>query len=138
MIELTQAEQRWIKLAKGHYDKTYPLCKRDQPRIDYFKPMFTNIYGWDAGEFQQDFESCLLLKLMDILLKIKDRLSDENHQLHEVLKRMAFGSEYNQESTPAQRGIYSLFSWIATCSHYDENGEPRYFLPESNNWKANT
>lgn len=126
MIKLTNPEQQWIKLFKGHYSEEYPFEKN---WIETAKPLFTEIYGWDPddGSNYKDFLNCLFQKLLDIQFKISDDGSGTNQQLKSVFYASFYQTMSRDYELPIERAISALIGNIQ-CNLLIENGEPRYEL----------
>lgn len=96
--------------------------------IETLKPMFTEVYGWTAEDFYDDFLDCIFNKLFDIYFKIKLDQSGSNIQLKEIIKA-GIRDKYDRDSklTPMERIIGELCSQIRMNLVID-NGIIRYYL----------
>jgi hypothetical protein len=124
MIQLTQSEKKWIKLAKGHYEVEYPYkgCW-----LETAKPLFEEVYGWSPDEFHNDYVIGLFSKLMELHLKIEDDRSGNNVQLFGIFGAAFAKSLRRTEDEPIERAISELFGLIQNNTVI-ENGEARYSL----------
>jgi hypothetical protein len=126
MIQLSEPEKQWIRLAKGHLKKVYPYKGR---MIQTAKPLFLDIYGWNPDEDNNYKDYCdgLFKKLLDIHLKIQDDQSNSNFQLYSIFK-VAFNNQYKEKLTPIERAINQLFSLIQNTPYLNDDKQPRYEL----------
>jgi len=124
MIQLTQPEKKWIKLAKGHYKSKYPY---KGSWIETAKPLFEEVYGWGPDEFHNDYVIGLFKKLFELHLKIEDDQSGNNVQLFGIFGAAFSKSICRTEDEPIERAIAELFG-LLQCNTVIENDVARYSL----------
>lgn len=126
MIQLEITEKQWIKLCKGHYKEKYPFTGR---WVDYLKPMFTKVYGWNPDEDNNyyDYLNCIFNKLLNIHLKIQHDQSGSNRQLREIFSAAFYKSIVRTDELPIERAIACLYGLIQMNTVYVD-GVPRYEL----------
>ena len=124
MIQLDQYEKKWIKLAKGHYQKEYPFTGK---WANTLKPLFKEIYGWDPDEDNNyhDYLNCIFNKLLDIHLKISDDKSGTNRQLRGIFESAFYKGISRDEELPIERAISELCGLLQN-NIVLEGGESRY------------
>ena len=126
-IELSKYDVKWIKLMKFHYEDKYPM---KGGWIETMKPMFNEIYAWDADEHYNDYLDCIFQKLFDLYLKIQLDQSGNNVHLKSIIT-----ASFNQSiltgdyKKPIERVICKLCSEI-TCNTVIEKGVFRYNINE--------
>jgi len=124
-IVLTKQEIEWIKLCKGHYRDKYKTNARNW--VDTVKPMFNEIYGWDADEHRRDFLLCMFHKLLDIYLKIQYDQSGSNQHLKTIIGASFERTFTRDYELPIERCIAALCGEIQN-NQVIENEVNRYYL----------
>jgi len=126
MIELSKAEKQFIKFCKLHYSDQYPM---HGSWVEILKPLFTEIYGWNPDEDNNnsDYLGCLFNKLLDIHLKIEDDNTNTHGQLKSIFIASFFKSFAIEDNHPIERAISCLCGLIQGNTVL-VNDVPRYSL----------
>lgn len=133
-INLSKNEIRIIKLCKLHYREgsgtkdagKYPSTGE---WTEIMKPLFNEIYGWNANEFPADYLDCLFQKLLSIWLKIKHDKSGSDQQLRNIFRASFSRGIARGQEKPIERAIAELCGLIQN-NLVVENGVHRYYLPD--------
>lgn len=123
LIPLSNQEKKWIKLFKFHYKDVYP-SKGEW--TETMKPLFNEIYGWDADEFYNDYLNCMFSKLLELHRKVAEEYHYER-ELEEVFKYSFAPYLHINQSKPIERAIARLCGCIGN-TRYLKDGVPRYSL----------
>lgn len=127
MIELDKYEKQWILLIKGHLQNKYPFTGN---WVDNLKPLFKEIYGWDPDEDNnyRDYLHGMFTRLLEILLKIKDKWTDPNQQLKDVFDACFYKRLGNDYELPIERGISKMCGIIQCTTVLNPDKSPRFKL----------
>lgn len=133
-IELSNEEVRLIKLCKLHYregSKTRDAGKYPSRGewTETMKPLFNDIYGWNADEFPNDYLDCMFQKLLTIWLKIKYDQSGSEQQLRNIFRASFHKGIARDQEKPIERAIAELCGLIQN-NLVIKNGVYRYYLPD--------
>lgn len=128
-IELSEAEQKLIKLCKLHYESDARFANK-HGWIEILKPMFVEIYGWNPDEDgnYNRFLGVIFSKLLDVHIKIQLDQSGSNRQLKDIFFSAFEVKKYiREEKEPIERAISELCGLIQG-NPYKEYGVVRYKL----------
>ena len=124
MIQLSEAEKKFINLTKGQYQDVYPF---KGSWVVTIKPLFEEIYGWNPNDDIRSYKNILFHKLLDIYFKIQNDGSGSHQELKGVFD-VAFNKRFSRtERTSIDRAIAELCG-ILQCNQVIEDGVKRYNL----------
>jgi hypothetical protein len=125
MIKLDEREVQYILYCKGHLQDKYPLKGYWH---ESFKPMFTETYGWnpDEDDNNNQYLNTLFNKLLGICQKIDE--GDLQYQLRDIFSDVFYKGISNDSEEPIERGIHALCGFIQANTVLNEDGSKRYDL----------